>query len=310
MARRRMLIYRDYHGYTGGHGKFLDYIAHVNAHPDWNADVYLTSGSAAMDNPFLELPGRVSRWDPRDCDALLLGGMDWMAVPEAVIPTRPVVNLLQHVRHAEAGSPLRAFLSRRAIRVGNSSLVTEAVRTTGEANGALLTINSGVDLAHLAEIGRRSIERDVFIDAAKQPQLGTALAERLEQHGLRVQLHIKRTPLADYLRTMAAATIAVPLPDRTEGLYLPGLDAMAMGRALVQPDCIGSRAYARDGDNALVPTREVDALAGAVMRLRADAGLCQRLVAAALATVAGFGMDAERREVHRLLDHIDELWAR
>lgn len=308
MARRRMLIYRDYRGYTGGHGKFLDYAGHIDAHPDWQALVYLTAGSTGVDNPFLDLPGRVSRWDPDDCDALLLGGMDWDAVPATGNVARPIVNLLQHVRHADSASPLRAFLPRRAIRVGNSVLVSEAVRATGEANGPLLTITSGVDLARLAEVGRKPVEWDVFVDAAKQPELGRALAQRLQGAGLRVRLHVARTPFADYLDAMASAAIALPLPDPAEGLYLPGLDAMAMGRVLVQPDCVGSRAYARDGDNALVPARAVDALADAALRVHADAALRERLVAAARSTVAGFGLAEERRQVHRLLDHIDELW--
>lgn len=309
MPRRRLLIYRDYRGYTGGHGKFFDYVGHIDAHPGWQAMVYLTPESTQVDNPFLGLPGRASQWNPDDCDALLLGGMDWNALPLLDGATRPVVNLLQHVRHAEPGSALRACLSRRAIRVGNSPLVTEAVRATGEANGPLLTINSGIDLAHLQAIGRNAITQDVFVDAAKQPQLGTAVAARLQQHGLRVHLHLARVPFADYLAAMAAATIALPLPDPAEGLYLPGLDAMALGRVLVQPDCIGSRAYARDGINALVPAREAEALADAALRVHADAALRERLVAAARTTVAGFGLAEERRQVHRLLDNLDDLWA-
>lgn len=304
-----MLIYRDYQGFTGGHGKFFDYVSHIDAHPGWRAMVYVTPESVEVDNPFLGLPGRVLRWDPNDCDALLLGGTDWNALPATGGAAKPILNLLQHVRHADPDSPLREFLSRRAIRVGNSTLVTEAVRATGEANGPLLTITSGVDLARLAEVGRTRAEWDVFVDAAKQPELGVALTTRLQQKGLRVRLLIERVPFADYLAAMASASIAAPLPDLSEGLYLPGLDAMGMGRALVQPDCIGSRAYAKAEENALVPSRDVDALATAVLRLHADAALRGQLVSAAHTTVAGFGLAEERRQVHRLLDRIDELWA-
>lgn len=305
-----MLIYRDYRGYTGGHGKFFDYVGHVNAHPGWQATVYLTEDSTEVDNPFVGLPGCVACWDPDDCDALLLGGMDWKALPPTGCEGKPVVNLLQHVRHAEPGSPLRAFLSRRAIRVGNSTWVTEAVRATGEVNGPLLTITSGVDLARLAAAGSTPVEWDVFIDAAKQPLLGAAVATRLRRHRLQVRLHIERTPFQEYLDAMASAAIVMPLPDPAEGLYLPGLNAMAMGRALVQPDCVGSRAYARDGDNALVPAPEVEALVDSAMLLYEDASLRERLVTAAHGTVAGFGLAEERRKVHHLLDRIDELWYR
>lgn len=308
MARRRMLIYRDYREYSGGHGKFLDYVAHIDAHPDWQAEVYLTPDSIRHDNPFADLPNRIADWRPDACDALLLGGMDWTAVPAPGNPNQPVVNLLQHVRHADADLPLRAFLSRRAIRIGNSSLVTEAVRATGEVNGPLVTIPSGLDLAQLRRVGSQPITTDVFVDGVKQRALGEAVAAALRTRGLRVHLQAERIPLAEYLQAMAAAVIAVPLPHATEGLYLPGLNAMAMGRALVQPDCIGSREYAIDGTNALVPAREAASIADAVCRLHGDHDLRRRLVDAARAAVIRFDLATERQQFHKLLDRIDHLW--
>ena len=307
MALRRMLIWRDYRGYTGGHGKFHDYVTHLDAHPAWSAAVYLTPDSVRdVSNPFLRVPGLTDVWRPAEADALLVGGVDWNALPDVLDPRMPIINLVQHVRHADAAAPMRRFLSRRAIRICNSAAVAAALTATGEVNGPLCVIDSAVDTDLLAQAGRAPCSTDVFIDAAKQPELGHAVAGRLD--GLRVHLHIERLPFPDYVRAMASARIVLPLPDPTEGIYLPGLNAMAMGRALVQPDCVGSRVYVRDGENALVPPRDADALAEAVRRLHHDPALQKRLVAAGLRTAAGFNLARERTQFHRLLDEIDELW--
>lgn len=309
---RRMLFHRDYHGYTGGHGKVRDYLDHVQAHPDWCAAVYLSpSSDRAAGNPFLDAPGLTGPWLPQTADALLLGGMDWIALPEIpASPTPPVVNLVQHVRHADPALPLRGFLSRRAVRVCVSTAVADAIAATGEVNGPVRVIPAAVDGAMLAALGARTAGRGVFIDAVKQPSLGRAVADELARSGVPAHLHVDRLPRADYLAAMAAAAVVVALPDPLEGFYLPGLEALALGRALVQYDCVGSRDYLRDGDNALVPAREASAIAGAVSQLHADAALHARLCAAARATAARFDLAGERAAVHALLDELDDLWRR
>lgn len=307
-----MLFHRDYQGYTGGHGKVRDYVGHVHSHPDWSAGVYLTPASdRGVGNPFLDAPGLTDRWQPDDADALLLGGMDWAALPAGVArAAQPVVNLVQGVRHAEPDLPLRSFLSRRAVRVCVSTAVATAIAATGEVNGPIRVIPAAVDSAVLASLGARTPGEGVFIDAVKQPSLGAEIARELARSGVPVRLHVDRLPRADYLDAMAAAAVVVTLPDPLEGFYLPGLEALALGRALVQYDCLGSRDYLRDGDNALVPDRRAAAIADAAVTLHADAGLRARLGAAGRATAARFDLATERASVHRLLDELDDLWRR
>ncbi len=309
---RRMLFHRDYHGYTGGHGKVRDYMNHVQAHPDWSVDMFLSPASdRSAGNPFLDAPGLTERWQPENADALLLGGMDWAALPAWAVPTaQPVINLVQHVRHAEPSLPLRSFLSRRAVRVCVSTAVAAAIAATGEVNGPIRVIPAALDNAMLASVGQRTLAAGVFIDAIKQPSLGVEIARELARSGVPAHLHVNWVPRVDYLGAMAAAAVVVTLPDPLEGFYLPGLEALALGRALVQYDCLGSRDYLRDGDNALVPSRQVSAIASAVMTLHADAALRARLGAAGRATAACFDLVGERASVHRLLDELDDLWRR
>lgn len=311
-----MLFHRDYRGYTGGHGKVRDYIAHVDAHPAWQAAVYLTPGSLrGADNPFLDVPGLTDRWAPQAADALLLGGMDWNALPGPASPAddadpvrMPIVNLVQHVRHADPDHPLHAFLPRRAIRVCVSTAVAEAIRATGRVDGPVRVIAAAVDVADLARVGAMPVRRDVFVDAVKQPVLGEQVATALRREGLDVGLHAGRCERTGYLASMAEARIVVTLPDPVEGFYLPGLEALAMGRELVQYDCLGSRDYLCDGVNALVPARDAASIVRAVLRLHADRALGERLRAGAGATAAAFDLPAERAQVHALLDELDGLW--
>ena len=311
MTPRCLLVRREYRGYTGGHGKFRDYVAHVDAHAGWAAQLYLTPDSRRdADNPFLDVPGRVGQWEPERADALLLGGMDWTALPADIEMRVPVINLVQHVRHADAGSPLRAFLSRRALRVCVSTAVAEAILATGEVDGPVRVIPAAVDTRMLAALGQAKSSTDVFIDAVKQPQLGASVAAMLREAGLQPYLHSERAPRADYLAAMAAATVVVTLPEPAEGFYLPGLEALAMGRALVQYDCGGSRDYLHDGANALVPSPRPLAIARAALQLHADAALRARLQAAGQATAQRFDLTAERAGVHALLDELDAPWRR
>jgi len=284
-------------------------VAHVDAHARWTARLYLTPDSLRdAGNPFLDVPGLVGQWEPERADALLLGGMDWAALPPDAETRLPVLNLVQHVRHAEAGSPLRGFLRRRALRVCVSTAVAEAIVATGEVNGPVRVIPAGVDTRMLAALGQAKSRTDIFIDAVKQPQLGASVAAMLREAGLQPCLHGERTPRTDYLAAMAAATVVVTLPDPAEGFYLPGLEALAMGRALVQYDCGGSRDYLHDDINALVPSPQPLAIARAALQLHADAALRMRLQAAGPASAQRFDLAAERASVHALLDELDRPW--
>jgi glycosyltransferase involved in cell wall biosynthesis len=85
----------------------------------------------------------------------------------------------------------------------------------------------------------------------------------------------------DVRRVWSVAHVAV-LPSRGgEGLPLSLLEAAACGRPLVATDSPGCREIARAGVNAiLVPVDDVEALAAALARLAADAGLRARYGAA------------------------------
>jgi len=304
--KRRLLFHRDFAYYTGGHGKVWNYFQHARAHPAWSPRVYLTPASVATGNPWLAHPEAIeTRWDPATADALLLGGADWDAYP-ADDPGRPVINLVQHVRHADAGSQLRAHLRRRAIRICVGREVADAILATGETNGPVRVIEAALDLPS-RETTSTDRRRGIFIDALKQPDIGYALHGLLREQGRESTLSTTRMPRAEYLDRLGSAAIAVLLPHPREGFYLPALEAMALGCATIVPDSIGNRAYLEPGRNALVPQPDPEALLGAVLQLD-DTGLAPRLAEAGRATARRFGLDEERRAFHAILDDLDAMW--
>src|SRR5690606_18665758 len=205
-----------------------------------------------------------------------VGGLDWRAVPAGLEDIMPVVNLVQHVRHADPALPLRQFLRRRATRICVSQPVADAILATGEVNGDVVVVPAALDIdpAIVAGQGPRS---GIFIDALKAPALGAALSARLADAGMQATLSDARMPRARYLEALAAAGVAVLLPNPTEGFYLPALEAMALGCAVVTPPCVGSDEYARHGHNCLMPAPEPEALLQALNRLRDDPRLSGEL---------------------------------
>lgn len=300
---RRLLFHRDFRSYQGGHGKVRDYVRHAAAHRAWTPEVYLTPDSRRADNPFLDAE-LAARWQPAPPDALFLAGRDWQAWPEDREDI-PVINLIQHVRHATAGEPLHDCLRRRAVRLCVSRPVADAILATGHVRGPVFAIDAALDLPLQASAD--APRAGIVIGALKQPALGAELAARLRSQGRDVRLLDVPLPRNAYLSALAAAEIAVLLPHATEGFYLPALEAMALGCATVVPDCIGNRAYLVPERNALVPDFTLDALAAAVSRLD-DAGLRTRLGEAGTATAMGFSQQRERAQFHAVLDDLPALW--
>ncbi|MDQ3040078.1 MAG: glycosyltransferase [Pseudomonadota bacterium] len=302
---RRLLFHRDFHQYTGGHGKVWDYFSHARVHPEWSPAIYLTPGSVDQYNPWRVHPVPVEReWRPESASVLFLAGLDWSAhsVDEA---GKPVINLIQHVRHADPADSLHRHLSRRAIRICVSQAVADAICSTGLVNGPVRVIPAAIDLLGLPEPA--PMRHGIFIGAIKQPELGRALAARLREQGRDVKLVDAWVPREHYLALMARSRVAVVLPLPSEGFFLPGLEAMALGCATVVPDCIGNREYLRPAVNALAPPARLDALVDAISQLD-DARYTEVLISAGKMTAATFGLETERARFHAVLDQVDRLW--
>jgi len=296
----RILFHRDFAGYSGGHGKVWDYFRHALA-LGWDARVYLTANSLRdASNPWMQMPERIApQWTPEACDVLFLAGMDWTALPNFQCPPRPVVNLIQGVRHAWPEHPLSAFLSAPAQRICVSQPVADAIIATGRVNGPVTVIPAALDLPeHLPDPPDTP---QILIAGLKAPALAHALAGQLRQRGLDVRVLDHALPRDVYLGIVASARVVVTLPHPAEGFYLPALEAMALGVPVVLTDCIGSREYTRDGDNCLLAAADPVALADATERAL-QPRVCMKLIAAGYNTARAYTQDAERARFADILN--------
>ena len=311
---QRVLFYRDFHRFTGGHLKVWHYFNHVRSSPAHTAHVSFTPESVwDASNPWAGARDTVveqpARFHP---DVVFLAGLDWSRIKPGARrrPRVPVINLVQHVRHAEPDDPRYRFLHHRAVRICVSTEVAEAIGGTGRVNGPVLTIPDGLDLDELpAPSPPAGRDVDLLVVATKQRDRGAALLPRLERAGRRVQLLGDPVPRPELLASMNRARVTLFLPRPTEGFYLPALEGMALGTVVVCPDCVGNRSFCLPGVNALRPPyTDADVLDQVETALGLPADEAARLVAAGSATAKEHDLGVERARFLEVLNDLPDLW--
>lgn len=308
-----VLFHRNFRGFTGGHLKVWHYFNHVRAAPCCTPKIYFTEVSRwDQANPWWQCHEEIVKtWIPADADVLFLGGLDWTAVPEAFRdePPIPIINIVQGFGHMEPDDPRYDFLRHRAIRVCVNPKVEEALRAVPGVNGPIFHVPMGLDHTSLPQPTRNG--NDLVIAAVKAPELGAALYAKLQRPSRRVELLTKPLPRRDYLQKIADSSVAVFLPLPKEGFYLPLLEAMAMRRIVVCPDCVSNRVYCFSGHNGFRPAYTAAAIEGA-----AEAALAlpeedaRAMSDNAAETAAAYTLDRERDAFLKILSNLDSLWNR
>jgi glycosyltransferase involved in cell wall biosynthesis len=295
------LFHRQYLWYAGGHGKVWDYFNHVKNSGLYEPRIFFTSDSIFdKTNPWLQSQRHiVPDWKPEQYDLLFLAGMDWDAIP-AGLPNRiRIINLIQHVRHADPGLPLYRFLKNRAFRICVSQPVADAILATGQVNGPVAVIPNGIEIPD--QVKKNEHSQYIFIDAVKNSLLGEELSKQLAECSYQVDLVTAKVPRLEYLTRLAKARLAILLPHPTEGFYLPGLEAMAVGTPVIMADCVGNREYARHNKNCLlIPNHET---VKTVLSLTPDR--LDNLHKEGLKTAQGFTLDNEYRKFIGILNNIE-----
>jgi hypothetical protein len=255
-------------------------------------------------NPWVAAGEQIqSRWEPHKADALFLGGLDWLAVPE--VCSTPIINLIQGVRHADPGDARYRFLSRRAVRICVSKEVEAAILSTGKVNGPVITIPAGLDLGRLPE---HSGERDIplLIAGLKQPLLATQISREFASLGVRNICLTTLLPHPEFLRLLGRASVTVFLPHEQEGFYLPALEGMAMGSLVVCPDCVGNRQFCFHEENCLRPDYNMASISCACREAlrRVATASAMEIVARGLQQAQAHSLDRERCVLLELFNSI------
>ena len=90
-----------------------------------------------------------------------------------------------------------------------------------------------------------------------------------------------------------------------EGFPAPPLEAMACGAPVVTTDNLGIREYGIDGENCLiVPPRNPEAMANAILRLLSDEELCKKLSENGPKTASQFSWDKTTDKIEHLFKDV------
>jgi hypothetical protein len=310
---RTVLFHRKYRRFHGGHLKVWHYFNHVLVTPGFDARVLFDVNSNwDSSNPWSAMPERVaSSLDDVSPDVLFVAGRDWQRLDALGLLDRglPVLNLIQHVRHADDWSIQSRYLDRKAIRICVSTEVAEAVAAAG-SRGPTIVIPNSVDVPVVDSGHTRERPTDLLIAGLKQPVLAAEARERLVAPGRTIETLTEHLPREAFLDAMRRARVTLFLPNEEEGFYLPGLEGMALGTIVVCPDCVGNRSYCLPGHNALRPAYELDELLrdteAALVLTPVDAA---PLLENARETVLRHTPEAERDAFASVLSDLDAYWA-
>lgn len=308
---RTLLFFRKYRRFHGGHLKVWHYFNHVRAAEGYDARVMFDIDSSwDRTNPWSAARDLVvDSLEGLKPDALFVAGRDWQRIEALGLLDQdiPILNLIQHVRHAGEWSIQSRYLPRKAIRICVSQEVADAVQAAGSA-GRTVVIPNGVDVPIMSEEGgQRDI--DLMIAGLKQPEMARQLAERLQHPGRSVVTLLDALPREEFLDHVARANVTTFLPNIEEGFYLPGLEGMALGTLVVCPDSVGNRAYLVDRQNGFLPPFEIDAIAAAAEEALGVADLERdAMIAEARETAMRHSPESERAAFGQLLNNLDALW--
>lgn len=314
-SKRTVLFYRDFRGFTGGHLKVWHYFNHVRHSTDYQPQIAFSADTVWNDdNPWLSIRNQaLDAWDAKQADTLFLAGMDWEALSEAQrrAPPKPVLNLIQHVRHANPREPLYQYLAHRAVRICVSEPVTQALQATRRVNGPLFTIPNGLDYAE-ASLPRKSWEArnlDLLIVGIKQPALAMQLHEQLKVSCQQMETLTHPLPRAVFLESLGNARITLFLPHVTEGFYLPALEGFALETLVVCPDCVGNRDFCLPGKNCLQPPYTVESLLHAIQQASHMTPQDRlALLETAQQTARQYSLTQERQLFLEILQQIETIW--
>jgi hypothetical protein len=308
---KQVIFYRDYQEYTGGHQKVADYFGHLKSSSVFSPLISFSANSLwDQTNPWFPAWQQQVEYIPSNYDYAFIAGMDWqkyLAAPHQ--KNQPVINLIQHVRHADPDQPMYPFLREKAVRICVSSQVADAISATGQVEGPVFTIENGIELPQIASQVK---QYQLFIFGPKNPSLARQLESILRSQGVDlvcVDYWLSRHELLQYF---ARSRVVLLLPNETEGFYLPALEAMHYAELCIVPDCVGNRSFCHDRQNCLFPAYNVPALITALQEglslLRQPAQL-NIFKQHCVQTLAYHSLARERAQFLDVMSQLDTIWA-
>lgn len=274
-----------------------DYLAHFIA-LGWQPTLYVSNKAATARDLFTNLPSvrYQQNYDPTEFDTVFLAGMDWQSYLPLRNKNQTVINLIQHVRHGDPREPLFQFLQQPAIRLCVSKAVKEAIAP--HANGPCYVIKMGHDFPNVES----KLQRDMYILANKQPELGGEIYDWAINSGFTVKIDTSTQERVEVISAMASSSITIALPNQTEGFYLPGIEAMYYSNSAIVPYCVANKEYYSVFGNLFMPEYSLTEIKAAILQSNKQPGLLtkfSRYVGRQIAS--GYTLNNERASLQRFL---------
>ena len=306
---------------SGGQIKVRDYFMHALQHPQLDPYFYFTPRSSYESSElWSDIPREriVLDLDGGCYDLAFVTGKDWKllsspagaqaptAKPPGAIateakPSVAVIHYLQSLEQCDKGHALFPLLKRPAHRICASEAVDAA--SAPHRAGEAVVIENGIPLDVFAPGGKRP--NSALIWGRKNPSLAERLHAGLHARGIDATLLVDYVTRDEFARRLGESEIFVGIPKRAEGFFLPALEAMASGCAVVCPDASGNRGFCIHGETCLVPGfDDADSYLDQVDSLRDDAGLKARLQRNGLRMAGTRSLEAEREQFHRFIDDV------
>lgn len=307
---RTVLFFRKYRRFHGGHLKVWHYFNHTRATDGFEARVLFDVDSNwDASNPWRDTRDLVvDSHESVQANAYFVAGRDWQRMEALGLleSDLPVINFIQHTRHADDWSIQSRYLTRKAIRICVSEEVAAAVEGAG-SRGRTIVIPNSIDVP-LQEAPKAERSMDLLIAGLKQPEMAHQAANALDTQGRVIEVLDDHVSREQFLEKIRNAHNVLFLPNRDEGFYLPALEGMALGALVICPDCIGNRGYLNDA-NGLFPAYNLPALIDATETALTlpEAERAERL-ARARETAARHQPAAERAAFSEVLRNLDHLW--
>lgn len=309
---RTILFFRKYRRLHGGHLKVWHYFNHVLATDGFDARILFDVDSNwDSSNPWSSVPELVTD-NPADVEpsAYFVAGRDWQRMEALGLldDERPIINLIQHTRHAGDWSIQSRYLGHKAIRVCVSAEVAQAVEAAG-SRGQTIVVPNSVDVPVVARSDDDARTTDLLIAGLKQPEMALQAAAALRHEGRTLDVLTDHVPREVFLAKLRAARNVLFLPNREEGFFLPTLEGMALGALVICPDCVGNRGF-MDGRNGFLPPFDLSELitaAEAALALPEDARAA--MLECGRVTATRHRPENERAAFGEVLRNLDRLWS-
>lgn len=272
MTLKKIIFYRDYKKFQGGHLKVWNYFNYCQHHPNYNADISFSAGSDLLNNN----PWLLSKKKHNDSllnldkyDVFFIAGKDWsFFLNHSPSPKQIIINLIQGFSHVQPTDDKFQYLAYKAIRICVSEELKSELLRTKKVNGPLFTIPNGVNDANVSVRKGYSDYQKIIIIGYKQKELACSIYEKLTDLGLyEVELLLEDDlPRKNFLEKVNNSTIALFLPFFTEGFFLPAMEAMLFNTVVICPDCVGNRGFCLDGYNCYSPSYSIEAIIESVKK--------------------------------------------